>query len=309
MVLRVSVLLFGALLSLAAAFADDAPSATARTTTLLIWGGIGPGSEDAPKTENFQVYSKNGDRRFWNISRPILTAYYAAKPNGTAVLILPGGGYRVVYSDSGAPVARWLNSLGIDAFVLTYRLPDEGHKAGDSVALQDAQRSLRLIRSGLFSNGHTIDPGRVGVIGFSAGGNLAAVLGIHHNAKVYDPKDRVDQLSARPDFMIMAYPYLPTPGEVSDDPRQPNLIRLYRRFPVGDCDGAPPAFLVHGADDRDVPVRHSERFARALQRCDVPVELHVFAGVGHSFKMDAPGEARVWPDLLAKWLKARGLVP
>ncbi len=282
---------------------------TAASRTLLIWGGAGPGSEGLTKAENFQVYNDKGERRFWNITRPILAAYYAEKPNGAAVLMLPGGGYGVVNSDSIVPVARWFASIGVDAFILSYRLPDDGHKAGDSVPLQDAQRALRLIRAGAFARDRAIDPARIGVMGFSAGGNLAAVLSLYHNAKVYEPRDHADQVSARPDFMILAYPVLPKPDEVPDNPRQPNISRLYHRYPVTDGDGLPPTFLMHGENDNDVPASQSHRFARVLQTHDVPVELHVFAGTGHSFKLDAPGEAHAWPGLLADWLKKRAIVP
>lgn len=287
------------------------PSDTASTTTISIWGGTAPGSENAQRAQNFDIYNSQGDRFFWNIAHPVLAAFYAVKPNGAAVLIIPGGGYSVVYADAMAPVARWFNGLGIDAFVLTYRLPDEGHAAGYSVPLQDAQRSLRLIRSGAFSHGHTTDRSRIGVIGFSAGGNLAAVLGLYHASKVYEPRDPADSLSARPDFMILAYPVLPEPGEVQDNPWRSNMVRLYRTYQLrGDAlAGAPPAFLMHGDADRDVPYTQSVRFARVLEAQGVPVELRVFHGVGHSFALGAKGEAKSWPDLCAAWLRARAIIP
>lgn len=282
---------------------------TAKLSNIALWPGTAPGSENVAGPENYSV-GKSGGRLFWNVSRPMMTAFYAAKPNGAAVLVIPGGGYRVLYFDFAAKFARWLNTQGIDAFVLKHRLPDEGHRAAYSVPLQDAQRAMRLIRSSTLIN-HAIDPARIGVFGLSAGGNLAGVLATYHDRKVYEPIDDMDTVSARPDFMILAYAVLPRPYEVQDNDRRPNATRLYRSFPVGMANTTtmPPAFIMHGDRDEDVPYTESKRLALKLQDAGVPAELHIFPGAGHGFGVEGKGEERVWPELCAKWLRARAIIP
>jgi acetyl esterase/lipase len=297
---------------LSAAQAETYPD-TAKVTAIRIWPGVAPGSEQAPAQENFSRYGSEGHRRFWNISTPVLSAFYAAKPNGTAVMVIPGGGYGAVYVDASVEIAHWLNTLGIDAFVLKYRLPNEGHQHGFSVPLQDAQRALRLIRSGVLSEhaGHKVDPARVGVIGFSAGGNLAAVLGTYYDTKVYQPSDDADALSARPDFMILGYAMLPRAWEVDLAYERRQTDELLKTYEVGRMVSArtPPAFLFAGDADDQVRYTQSERLARDLENAGVPAEIHIFAGAGHGFGLHGKGPEGVWPDLCATWLRARGVIP
>ncbi|MDE2163158.1 MAG: alpha/beta hydrolase [Alphaproteobacteria bacterium] len=283
---------------------------TAGISTIRIWPGTAPGSENAPQQENYFLYYKNTYRAFWHIAVPTLTAFYAAKPNGTSILILPGGGYRAVYfDDPPVTAARWLNTLGVDAYVLKYRLPDEGHTQGYNVPLEDAERSMRLIRSGVLSEhaGHKVDASRIGVMGFSAGGHLDLVLAIYHDKKVYEPIDPADALSARPDFMILAYAALELPPPNAGG-RMPEKMELYQRYMTeGHIDGSlPPAFIIHGDMDDEVPYRFSVRLADELESAGVPVELHIFHGVGHAFSLVSKSEAGAWPGLCATWLRARG---
>lgn len=288
-------------------------SATSGVSNFRLWPGVAPGSENAPKEIKYSVYGNQGHRVFWSISTPAVAAFYAARPNGTAVLIIPGGGYRQLFVDA-PPVdaAHWLNTLGVDAFVLMHRLPEEGHKRGYNVAVQDVQRAMRLIRSGRLSEGtgHRIDPARIGVMGFSAGGHLAAVLATYYDEKVYDPIDAADAVSARPDFMILGYAALGMPHTMLEA-EMPNYYRMYQKFYVMNhiVPSTPPAFIFHGDKDSDVPFRISLKLADALKDAGVPVELHVFPGAGHGFGMTGKGPEGAWSDLCAAWMRARGFLP
>ena len=295
----------------AGAAAQQAFPDTANIANVRLWPGVAPGSENAPQQEKYSVYGSQGHRVFWNIATPMMTAFYATRPNGAAILIIPGGGYRQLYFDGpGLDVARWFNTQGVDAFILKYRLPGEGHVRGYTVSLQDAQRALRLIRSGVLSEhaGHKVDPSRIGVMGFSAGGHLSVVLGIYYGEKVYDPVDDADAQSARPDFMILGYPALGMPPADSSEREK---VRMYQKYYVEDrvSPSTPPAFIYHGDDDSSVPYIVSVRLADSLKREGVPVELHIFHGAGHGFGWYDKGEEAALPDLCAAWLRARGLVP
>jgi acetyl esterase/lipase len=266
--------------------------------SLLLWpdgapGALGTGPEDRPK---ITIYRAS-----------------AATANGTAVLVCPGGSYRTLASGhEGKDVAEWLNTLGVSAFVLQYRLGPRYHHP---VPLQDAQRALRLLRSRAKELG--FDPTRLGILGFSAGGHLAATTGTHFDEGRPDAKDPIDGMGSRPDFMVLAYPVMsmtapfshkgsienllgpsPDPGLAED---LSNEKRVTAR--------TPPAFLFHTADDPGVPVENSLVFAQALHQAGVPVELHVFPKGKHGVGL-APGDPVLsqWPGLCASWLRAMGLL-
>jgi acetyl esterase/lipase len=282
------------------------PPPTSIVDTIAIWPGTAPEMRDPPVEE--KVEGAAGDRSYSAISRPTLTGYFAANPNGAAVLVLPGGGFtKVVYDKEGAEIARWLNSLGIDAFVLKYRLLREAHNLNPAVGLQDVQRAIRLIRNGRLSAsvGHPLDPKRVGVIGFSAGGNLAAVLSTSYGSKTYEAVDDNDAVSARPDFAILGYAWVPLPGEV------PESMSFVRDFAfAGKVSAAtPPMFVFSGNADVHVPYVQSQRVAEALQKAGVPAELHLYDGAPHGFALRGTGPEKSWPVDCAAWLRARGFVP
>lgn len=282
------------------------PVQTSIVDNFAIWPNTPPDMAKTVPTE--KMTRERGDRVFSAISRPTLTAFFASNPNGAAVLVIPGGAYqRIAYDLEGTDVARWLNTLGIDAFVLKYRLPSEPHNLNRDVALQDAQRALRTIRAGHLSAnvGHPLDPKRVGVIGFSAGGNLSAVLSTYHALKTYDGIDEIDSFSARPDFMILGYAWVPLKTEVQDKAPYPRR-HIFAEAVSADT---PPAFVFAGDHDSHVPVLQSQRVAAALTKAGVPVELHVFPGAPHGFGVRGTGSEKVWPELCAKWLKARGIIP
>ena len=297
-----------ALLGLAtAAPAETAqPLATSIVQEFAIWPGQAPDMRNPPAAE--KVEGEVGRRSFSAISHPTVTAFFASNPNGAAVLVLPGGGYtKVVFDKEGTDIAQWLNTLGIDAFVLKYRLLHEAHNTNPAVGLQDVQRALRTIRAGHLSKnyGHPIDPKRIGVIGFSAGGNLAAILGTYHAEKTYAPVDEVDAFSARPDFMILGYAWVPAKREVRPSMTFP-ATHLFADAVSADT---PPAFVFAGDKDAKVPFEHSVRVEQALKAAGVPVELHIFAGTDHGFALRGTGPEKAWPELCAAWLRARGFLP
>jgi acetyl esterase/lipase len=273
-----------------------------------VWPGAPPGSESVTGREEIIERSTDPavrDRAVLHVRRPILRVFKPGKPDGSAVLICPGGGYqRVVLDKEGDETAMRLAKAGVTAAVLIYRLPGDGWAAGYEAPLQDAQRAMRLLRSGAAAKG--IDPRRVGVLGFSAGGHLAANLALRSDAKTYDAVDAADQQPARPDFAALIYAayldgVLPAGlGVVTG--LTPDLTAVARK-------GAQPVFLLHAADDATVPVENSIRMYQALKAAGVPAELHVFPEGGHGFGISrAAGKpVEVWPDLFLRWGSARGM--
>ncbi|MEK4059976.1 MULTISPECIES: alpha/beta hydrolase [unclassified Paenibacillus] len=242
--------------------------------------------------------------------RPVLNGYVLEKgePRG-AVIILPGGAYCERAAHEGEPVARWLNGLGVSAFVLDYRVSPYRHPA----PLLDAQRAIRYVR--LHAAEWGIDPERVGILGFSAGGHLASTAGTHFDQGDSGAEDPVERMSSRPDFMILCYPVinLGSSGHIrsrtnllGSDPSEEEILLLSNELQVSP--DTPPAFLWHTSDDPGVRVEHSLHFAGALSRHGVPFELHSFMTGLHGLGLaeDHP-EARAWPGLCAAWLKRRGI--
>jgi acetyl esterase/lipase len=281
---------------------------------ILLWPGPAPGSEglgfEELLTERSQDPSRH-DRIFTHILRPSLRMFRPEKPNGAAVIVMPGGAYqRVVVDKEGADICAWLNGLGVMAFVLKYRLPDEGHVHGSDVPLQDAQRAIRLLRSRAAAQG--IDPHRIGVIGFSAGGHLAGALAGYPAAELYAPRDEADRESARPDFVILGYPAVGVlgqrPGEPTALPQRHLLMSKYR-VDTGVAKDSPPMFLFHANDDPSVSPEGSIRVYQALRAAGVPAEIHIFRSGGHGFGIrDAKGPVALWPTVCGEWLRALGLL-
>ncbi|MBD0380025.1 alpha/beta hydrolase [Paenibacillus sedimenti] len=237
---------------------------------------------------------------------PSLTLYPAAGEGlSSAVIVCPGGGYRRRADHEGEPIAKWLNGLGISAFVLNYRVSPHQHPT----PLQDAQRAIRTVRH--HSQEWNIDPNRVGILGFSAGGHLASTAGTLYEAGDMRSPDPIERQSSRPDLMVLCYPVITFGefahegskllllGETPDD----TLVSLLSTEKQVTAD-TPPTFLWHTADDAAVPVENSLLFAGALSRHKVPFELHVFESGRHGLGLaeDHP-EAKIWPDLCAVWIK------
>lgn len=224
-----------------------------------------------------------------------------------AVVVCPGGGYHVLAEHEGEPIAKWLNDAGVHAFVLTYRVAPYRHPC----PLMDAQRAIRYVR--FRSSEWNIDPGRIGILGFSAGGHLASTAGTHWDRGM-DSSDPIDAVSCRPDAMILCYPVISF-GDyghtgsmhnlLGPSPDQTVRISLSNENQV--TGETPPAFLWHTADDEVVSVGHSLSFAGALSKNRVPFELHVFETGRHGLGL-APNspDVAVWADLCADWLKRLG---
>jgi acetyl esterase/lipase len=232
-----------------------------------------------------------------------MTVYPAKGRNtGAAVVVFPGGGYQFLAMDlEGTEVCEWLNARGITCVLLKYRVPDSGPtmKNGRTfypkvqTAVQDAQRTLSLVRQ--HAAEWQVDPHKVGVIGFSAGGHLAAAVSTRFAQRSYPPVDAADKLSCRPDFAIVVYPgHLWTPG-----------TELSLRHDIHVPADTPPTFLLHAQDDAVDPVKHSLTYYVALQKAGVPTEMHLYARGGHAFGLRSTTlPIRRWPRLVERWLRS-----
>jgi acetyl esterase/lipase len=258
------------------------------------------------------------DRAVVGIVRPTLELWKPEKPNGAAVVVLPGGAYqRVVVDKEGLEMGQSLSQDGLTVFVLTYRLPGGGHAQAREVALQDAQRAVRLVRKN--AAGWGLDANRIGVMDFSAGGHVAASLGTKYDRKVYDPVDDADALSARPDFLALIYPVISMETGVTHDVSRQELIgaepsaAAIEEYSLDKQvrPDMPPTFLLHADDDPAVSPENSIRFYRALRVNKVPAELHIFRkgehGFGLRFTKGLP--VAVWPELYVAWVRNLGMIP
>lgn len=246
-----------------------------------------------------------------HVSTPQLNIFRPARPNGGAVLIVPGGGYRSISVEGeGYAAARWLNDKGYTAFILTYRLPGEGWNDGPKVALEDAQRALRLIRAE--ANGFGIDRARVGLLGFSAGGHLAGLAATRFGDTIYQPVDAVDKFSDRPDWVALVYPVisLEPPFEKTSTHKQMvgrgSNSALEAEWSVENevTNRMPPVLLVHAEDDPIANIRHSEIMAAACKAAKVPVDFVRLPTGGHGFAMGRANTASMdWSKAFDQWLK------
>ena len=250
--------------------------------------------------------------------RPTLTPYLLAaeKATGTAVIIFPGGGYGGLAKDhEGVQIAEWLNSIGITAFILQYRLPADGYR--HPTPLMDAQRAIRVVRS--HAAEWKIRPDRIGILGFSAGGHLASTAATHFEKPVAtgDKADSVDTLSCRPDFQILIYPVISMDAAIThrgsrnnllgDTPSE-ELVRLLSNE-LQITEKTPPAFLVHADDDKAVLPENSIRYYLGLRKANVPAELHIYLKGGHGFGIrPSAGPAAKWTDRCGEWLIQGGLI-
>lgn len=277
--------------------------ASAAEETLKLWDGPPPLPLKLEQPEAYLPIEPGADpdiTRLGNVSEASLTVYHppADRRNGACVLICPGGGYSILaMKHEGTQVAEWLNSLGVTAVVLKYRVPSPKGESPQARPLLDAQRAMSLIRSRATPWG--LKPERLGVLGFSAGGHLAACLLCESDRRAPGYPARADEPSCRPDFGVLVYPaYLAAPDRQRDRPQ----IR---------SDQKPgPVFLVHAADDQLGP-ENSIEFFLDLKRAGVSGELHVYQQGGHGFGMLKRGQpVHDWPARCAEWMRAQGwLVP
>ena len=287
------------------------------TEVIDLWRRGAPGMPAKPVPEKTTERSTDpayNDRFVLGISRPRMAVFRPERPNGSAVLITPGGGYSwVVVDKEGYEMARWLAARGVTAFVLFYRLPNEGWAAGPNVALADAQRAMRVIRR----RGHHIDPARVCAMGFSAGGHVCADLLTRFDTRVYDPVDAADALSARPDFAAPIYPVIsmsaPTAHAGSrkhlvGENASPALERAHSPH-LNVPANAPPSFLLHAEDDKSVVVENTLLLRAALRDRGIATETHLFADGGHGFGLRLARGKTVegWQELFFAWGQKKGL--
>jgi acetyl esterase/lipase len=289
------------------------------TEVLPLWPGDAPGGDKVTVVETLVDRTVAGglrDRAVSHIRKPTLTVFRPAKPNGAAVMLMPGGSYeRVVMDKEGFEMARWLSDRGYTAFVLLYRLPGDGWASGPDVALQDAQRAVRLIRSK--ASAMKFDPARVAIMGFSAGGHVAASLTTRFDAKVYDRVDAADDLSARPDLSALIYPVITMrPGGVHMGSRDqllglnPSEAAIAAYSPEsGVTPAVPPVFQLHAADDKTVPVENTLMMFAALRAKAIPTEMHVFEEGGHGFGLrgGVGKPVAAWPALFEAFAQRHGV--
>lgn len=279
--------------------------------TIALWPGRPPGAR--ARLPN-PARRPSRETEIFGIARPTIAIYRPARANGIGILVVPGGGYEYLAIDNeGSQVADRLTAQGYTAFVLTYRLPAEGWDDQADVPLQDVQRAIRIIRAGAARFG--IDPAEVGVLGFSAGGHLAASLATGYDERVYRSVDAADRFSAKPAFAGLMYAV--TTIELPETHvgtrthllgTAPDTVAVLRRSPLRHVDArTPPCFLVHALDDTIVPASCSLRWLDACIAAKVPVEAHILHSGGHGFGVHLPtAEAgSLWPDLFDRWVRAQ----
>ena len=274
-------------------------------TTIPLWPVGAPGSSTARGAEQDTTTSKDHQVagravvRIGNVSRPTITLYPAlpARNSGAAVVVFPGGSYRIVAIDlEGTEVCDWLNSIAVNCVLLKYRVPETGPFPKSNAALQDAQRALGIVRE--HAAEWRIDPKRIGVLGFSAGGHLAAALSTHHERRQYSPLDAADQQSCRPDFAVILYPGYLAIAEKN--------FEFSPDIPV--TASTPPAFIIQAEDD-PVHVENAVEYFMALKKAGVHAELHIYALGGHGYGL-RPTAMPVtrWPQLATEWLRTIGIL-
>jgi acetyl esterase/lipase len=287
--------------------ATSVSHASAADTVLPLWPEGVPGQKNIGPEQNYNGYIQN-------VSEPTLTLVGPAvdRPNGTAVIVAPGGGYVRQSADrEGTQYATWLSTLGVTTFVLKYRMQEFGHPA----PLQDVLRAVRLLRSRAAE--FHIDPERIGVMGSSAGGHLAASAGTLFDHPAGRTGNALDKVSARPDFLMLMYPVIAMDGPAAHmgsrkallgDKPSPELVQLMS-VDKQVTPRTPPTLLIHTQADTAVPVENSILFYQALTKAKVPAELYAFEQGAHGMGMrDGLANASMWPRRAEEWLRARGLL-
>ena len=282
---------------------------------ISLWEGKIPGG--IPNSSYREtVDSAGGWTKVRFITNPTIEMYPAPAENntGTAVIICPGGGYYgLSFIGEGSEIAKWLNSLGITAFVLKYRLPDNSIMENKSIGpMQDGQQAIRIVRRRAGEWG--INPQKIGIMGFSAGGHLASTISTHFDEKVYES---LDSTSARPDFSLLIYPVISMDSAITHMGSRQSLLgntptnKLVNHFSneLQVTGKTPPAFMVHSIDDGTVPVQNSIRYAMALREHSIACELHIYEHGGHGYGLAKWGGTHsAWPETCRKWLEVNGFL-
>jgi acetyl esterase/lipase len=280
--------------------AESTAAAQSSGESIPVWPGLAPG--ETSHDIGIAQPPRDGEippvTRVVNIRKPTMNVFLADKPNGTAVVVLPGGGFmKVVPDKEGSEAAPWLNAHGVSVFVVRYRTNEVTPK--DEPAwkrpLQDGQRAVRLLRAN--ADKWHINKDRVGVLAFSAGGQVGAILHTADGVAAYDPLDDVDKESCRPDFSMLIYPW-----RAYDEATQKLLPQINLSAK------SPPAFIVHTHDDRSTSLGSVLIYA-GLKKHNVPAELHVYGNGGHGYGMRAVmgSDIGTWPARASNWLVRRGL--
>lgn len=276
-----------------------------------LWPNEAPHQKRSNEKEKIET-----DQIDWitNVQQPTMEVYLPTKgnANGQAVVIFPGGGYYgLAYDWEGTDIAKSLNSKGVAGIVVKYRLPISKSivETKEVVPLQDAQRAIRLVRSR--AEEWNISEGKIGIMGFSAGGHLASTLGTHYDDKVYEKQDGADDLSARPDFMALIYPVISMDNKTTHSGSKGALLGedpsddLANRFSANKnvTKDTPPTFLLHAQDDDVVPVENSILMFSALKDQGIPVTMHIYPKGGHGFSLALEDQRlKNWITLLYDWL-------
>jgi acetyl esterase/lipase len=285
--------------------------AISQNHTLPLWSGTPPLQNPSELKEEVV---QQGIIRIANVQQPTIEVYLPTKQiaTGEAVVIFPGGGYGILaYDWEGTDFAKWLNAQGIAGIVVKYRLPiSKSLTDPKEVPLMDAQRAIRLVRQNAAA--WSINPAKVGVMGFSAGGHLASTLSTQYAHEVNRPKDAIDSLSARPDFSILVYPVISFRDASAHSGSRKNLLgenasqELMDRF-SGELNVSaetPPTFLVHAQDDKGVPIENSLLYYQALHKNGVKASLHIYPSGGHGFGFGLnKGAVESWREVLLAWMK------
>ena len=279
-------------------------------TAMPLYPGAIPNSKPSKDQEHTET---DGIIRISKISRPTLAAFLPPKEKatGAAVIICPGGGYAIVAAGhEGSDVAKVFNSMGIAAFVLKYRMPDDSTMKDRSIGpLQDAQQAIKIVRDN--AKKLDIDPHKIGILGFSAGGHLAATMATHYSTSLISNTSNTD---LRPDFCILVYPVVSFSDSIGHRGSRDNLlgknpsaeqIRNYSNE-LQVTDSTPPTFLVHAADDDAVNPDNSIAFYQALRKHHVHAELHIYESGGHGFGLKMKNSDDLWMDRCYNWMKANG---
>lgn len=295
------------------------PAGVVPDASIPLWpdGHIKPPSGLVEQVVQRSADPNASDRMLQGITRPRLDIFRPTTPNGAAVILAPGGGYRYVVIDKeGYELARWLRDRGVTVYVLFYRLPGDGWTKGSDVPLADAQRAVRLVRSR--AKADSIDPARVVFGGFSAGGQVATSLLTRFDARVYAPVDAADSLLARPDALAAIYPVVSMDPAIAHAVSREKLIsanpdaeqqKLYSPE-LNVRPDQPPLWLLHAEDDSVVKIANSVRLREATRAVGAPVEAHFFERGEHGFGLmkTAGLPVAIWPELLWNWLGSQKIV-
>jgi acetyl esterase/lipase len=286
----------------------------AQNETITLWPNEIPNAIENSDYNEMEVIKDSQLTSTSKVTVPTLSLFLPDKDksNGTAIVICPGGGYlHLAIDKEGFRIAKWLNTLGITAFVLKYRLPSDEIMENKTIGpLQDAQEALRIVRRD--AKKWNINPEKIGIMGFSAGGHLASTVSTHYLDEVYVH----DTISAKPNFSILIYPVISMEEEITHQGSKTNLlgntpsdslVKFYSNEQQIDS-LTPPAFLIHASDDKVVPVENSINYYKALKNNNVPAELHIYEKGGHGFGLGVKDTSLYWTVSCEHWLKSNKYV-